>query len=323
MSMTPEIRTVVIGTSLTEVSDEVVKAGLQVARAAGARIVLVHAFQVPLTYATYSGGAPYTPDVLLADVLRAEHELVEQRLTDQIGRLGIRSDELLGRRIESGPPHRVITEAAENAEADLIVVGATESVGLAKMFGSTADRVVRKATRPVLVVRDRLELPLQRILLPVDLSPLSAVAFRQGLALLDQIAPEPAVQLEALYVMTGFDRGILEPEGDLDLSESEAVRELQRFVADNSFRSRHRVYARLAHGEIAQAIRNRCEDWETDLIVLGTHGRGGFERLLLGSVASDLIRRSSAGVLIIPASLEARESRPLKVQEAVAALGTA
>jgi nucleotide-binding universal stress UspA family protein len=323
MSMTPEIRTVVIGTSLTAVSDEVVKAGLQVARAAGARILLVHAFQVPVSYAAYGGGAPYTPDLLLADTLRAEHELVEQRLTDQIGRLGIHSDELLGRRIESGPPHRVITEAAEKAEADLIVVGATESVGLAKMFGSTADRVVRKATRPVLMIRDRLELPWQRILLPVDLSPLSAVAFRHGLALLDQIAPELVVQLEAFYVMTGFDRGILEPQGDPDLSESEAVRELQRFVADNSFRSRHRVYTRLAHGEIAQAIRNRCEDWEADLIVLGTHGRGGFERLLLGSVASDLIRRSSASVLIIPAGLEVRESRPLKVQEALVALGTA
>jgi nucleotide-binding universal stress UspA family protein len=323
MIKSPEIRTVAIGTSLTEMSDEVVTAGLQVARAAGARMVLVHAFQPPVAYATYGGGAPYAPDVLLEEALRTEYKLAEQRLDEQIGRLQIRSDELLSRRVEYGPPHRVITEAADKDAADLIVVGATESVGLAKMFGSTADRVVRKATRPVLMVRGRLEMPLQRVLLPVDLSPLSAVAFRNGLALLDRIAPDLGVQLEAFYVMTGFDRGILEPEGDLDLSESEAIRELQRFVANNAFRSGHRVLTRLAHGEVADAIRARCEGWDADLILVGTHGRGGFERFLLGSVASDVMRRGSASVLVIPAGLEVRESRPVAVQEAAAVLGTA
>jgi len=323
MITSPEIRTVAIGTSLTPLSDEVVTAGLQIARTAGARIVLVHAFQPPAAYAAYGGGAPYAPDVLLEETLRAEHEAAEQRLHEQIDRLGIRPEELLSRRIEYGPPHRVITEAAEKCTADLIVVGATESAGLAKMFGSTADRVVRKATRPVLMIRGRLELPLRRVLLPVDLSPLSAAAFRYGLALLDRIAPDLAVELEAFYVMTGFDRGILEPESEPDLSEPEAVRELQRFVADNSFRARHRVQTRVVHGEIADAIRARGEEWDADLLLVGTHGRGGFERFLLGSVAADVMRRGSASVLVVPVGLEVRESRPLVVQEAAAVLATA
>ncbi|PYQ68253.1 MAG: universal stress protein, partial [Acidobacteria bacterium] len=75
----------------------------------------------------------------------------------------------------------MVIEAAEEMNAGLIVVGSTESPQLSKLFGSTADRVIRKATRPVLMVRGRLQSPLRRVLMPVDLSPLSAVAFRRGL----------------------------------------------------------------------------------------------------------------------------------------------
>jgi nucleotide-binding universal stress UspA family protein len=321
MIRTQQLQTVVIGTSLTEASDEVVRAGRDVARAAGARIVLVHAFQAPSAFATYGGGAPYVPDVLMEEAIRAERELVERRLADQIGRLGVRSEELASRRVEYGPPHRVISEAAEAVAADLIVVGSTESAGLAKLFGATADRVVRKATRPVLVVRGRLGLPLERVLLPVDLSPLSAESFRRGLAILDQIAPDPAVQVEALYVMTGYDRGVFTAEGGGDLSEPEAIRELQRFVTDNTFRGRHPVATRIAHGEVEESIRIRSDAWGADLVVLGTHGRGGFERFLLGSVASGVVRRGPTSVLVIPPAAELEEVRPLEDREAAVLAG--
>lgn len=317
-----KIQTIVIGTSLSEASDPVVRAGVAVARAAGAKVVLVHAFQASSAYAAY-GGAPYVPDVLVEETLRAERELAERRLADQIGRLGFRSEELVSGRVEYGPPHRVITEVADAVAAGLIVVGPTESVGMAKMFGATADRVVRKAIRPVLVVRGRFELPLTRVLLPVDLSPLSAEAFRRGLAVLDQIVPGPAVEAEALYVMTGFDRGLFDPEETADLSETEAVRELQRFVADNASRSDRKVTTRIVHGEVEDSIRHRSDEWDADLIVLGTHGRGGFERFLLGSVASDVVRRGATSVLVIPPVLEVKESRPLPTREAEVLLGTA
>jgi nucleotide-binding universal stress UspA family protein len=312
--MERKIKTVLIGTSLTEMSDPVVRAGLAVARAAGAQVMLVHAFQPQVIF---GGGAPYVPDVFLEESIEAERAAVERRMAEQIARLGIPGEEIAGRRVEFGAPHRVLTEIAETSNADVVVVGSAESPRMAKMFGSTADRVVRKSLRPVLVVRGPVEMPPERVLLPVDLSPVSAEAFRRGLDLLGELSPSPALRLEALYVVAGHDPGLFGPG---EAREEEVERDLDRFVTRNSFRSPHKVETRVGHGEVEDVIRARSAEWDADLIVLGTHGRGGFERFVLGSVASDVVRRGSASVLVIPPVVEAREVNPAFKAEAVPSL---
>ncbi|HET9229362.1 MAG TPA: universal stress protein, partial [Thermoanaerobaculia bacterium] len=72
--MSKKIETVLIGTSLTEASDQVVRAGLKVARAAGARVVLAHAFPPHMIY----GGAPYVPE--LPEVMEAEKEDLRRKM---------------------------------------------------------------------------------------------------------------------------------------------------------------------------------------------------------------------------------------------------
>jgi nucleotide-binding universal stress UspA family protein len=318
--MKKKMTTVMIGTSLTEMSDPVVSAGLTVARAAGAKVMLVHAFQPKLAY---GGEAPYIADIILVEALETERKLVERRLDEQIERLGICSDELAGKRVEQGPAHRILTEVAEALGADLLVVGSAESPRVAKMFGSTADRVIRKSLRPVLVVRGPVEVPFRKVLLPVDLSFLSAVAFRRGLAALDQICVGPDVQLEALYVLSHPDPGLFEPVSPRNPSERQSARDLERFVAQNTFQSGRRVVTRIVQGEVEVAIRTRGEEWGADLVVLGTHGRGGFERFLLGSVASDVVRRGTTSVLVIPPVMEAEEPKPLPAKESLVLQGTA
>jgi nucleotide-binding universal stress UspA family protein len=311
--MTKKIETVIIGTSLTEMSDSVVMGGLQVARAAAAKVVLVHVFQPRMAY---GGDTPFMAEIVLVEALEAERKLVERRLEEQIDRLGIRGEELAGRMVEQGSPHRILIGIAEDLDADLLVVGSAESPRLAKMLGSTADRVIRKSSRPVLVVHGRLKVPCQKVLLPVDLSAVSAVAFRRGLALLDQIAAGPDVQLEALYVLDDADPGLFEQAAPVDENEAEAAsRELDRFVVLNAFPSERRVVTRVLPGEVEEAIRSRAEDWGADLVVLGTHGRGGFERFLLGSVAADVMHRSTMSTLVMPAAVEAEEPKPLLARE--------
>lgn len=312
--MTKEMTTVMIGTSLTEMSDAVVRAGLRAARATGAKVVLVHAFQ---PFLAYGGEAPYIADIIVVEALEAEKKLVERRLEEQIARLEIRREELAGTRVEQGPPHRVLTDAAEALGVDLLVVGSAESPRVAKMFGSTADRVIRKSLRPVLVVRGPFAVPFRRVLLPVDLSALSAVAFRRGLAVLDQMAAGADVELEALYVMGDADPGLFDRTAPMEVNEMEAARDLDRFVARSSPPGGRRVTIRVVDGEVEQAIRTRAEEWSADLVVLGTHGRGGFERFLLGSVAADVARRGTTNVLVIPPVVEAEEPKPLRTREAM------
>jgi nucleotide-binding universal stress UspA family protein len=53
--------------------------------------------------------------------------------------------------------------------------------------------------------------------------------------------------------------------------------------------------------QVAEAIAKEASRWGADLVVLGTHGRRGFQHLMLGSVAEQAARRSSVPVLLIPA----------------------
>jgi len=53
--------------------------------------------------------------------------------------------------------------------------------------------------------------------------------------------------------------------------------------------------------QVAQAIAKETARWGADLVVLGTHGRRGFQHLMLGSVAEQTVRQSSVPVLLIPA----------------------
>jgi len=53
--------------------------------------------------------------------------------------------------------------------------------------------------------------------------------------------------------------------------------------------------------QVAQAIAREASRWGADLVVMGTHGRRGFQHLMLGSVAEQTVRQSSVPVLLIPA----------------------
>jgi nucleotide-binding universal stress UspA family protein len=52
--------------------------------------------------------------------------------------------------------------------------------------------------------------------------------------------------------------------------------------------------------QVAEAIARESERWQADLVVLGTHGRRGVQRLLIGSVAEQMTRRSAVPVLLVP-----------------------
>lgn len=312
--MLKKIETVLIGTSLTEASDQVVRAGLKVARAANARVVLVHAGSSQMVY----GGAPYVPE--LPEVVEAQKENLRRKMEGQAHLLGIRPEERAGTFLELGPAHQVLVETVKATAADLIVVGAAEEPILAKLLGSTADRVVRKATCPVLVVRRELPMPPARVLVPVDLSLLSAEALREGLEVLGFLArergPEATLpEVEAFCVITHLDQHLFAPEEAPEQAERKVRQDLGRFLALHAAGSPFEVVPRTASGYVEDEILLRIRTWEPDLVVLGTHGRSGFERFLLGSVATRIVHNGDANVLIVPPAV-AREQAEA-VREAV------
>ncbi|HSF43613.1 MAG TPA: universal stress protein [Thermoanaerobaculia bacterium] len=287
------LRTVLIGTSLGDESDQVVRAGLGIARAAGARVALVHA-------------APLEPlPIDIGPGLDIERELIarcHEELSRQIERIGIQKLELAGSEVRVGAPYRILAEAAQRIGADLIVVGATGSGPFAaELLGSTADRVLRKAFCPVLVVREGFQVPPRRVLAPVDLSTLSGDAFRCGLDFLSQLEGCGEIRVQAVYASSFMDALAVRHRTGIPLEEVErsAGEELRRFVLENRSEAPFEVETAVLPGEARFEILRELGEHPADLVILGTHGRGGMDRLVLGSVASTVARKAPCSVLVI------------------------
>jgi len=300
--MTSETPIVLIATSLTQASDQVVRSGVRIARAAGAKIHLVHAYDLTMLYSGAAmGGGAYLPELIEAE--SAGHL---QRLQDQAWRLGIQREELQGLSALQGAPHRGLVETAAGTGASLIVMGAAESWGsLSKVLGSTADRVARAAACPVLALRGDLELPPRRVLIAVDQSPESGEAMLRGLRVLAALGGgpggRPRTAIEALYVAETPLLEVVLPTLDPRQIEADAARDLERFIAAHLPEPGWHVSGRVrCAGAADREILGRCAEAAPDLVVLGTHGRSGFERFLIGSVAESVMRHAQRSVLIIP-----------------------
>jgi nucleotide-binding universal stress UspA family protein len=148
---------------------------------------------------------------------------------------------------------------------------------------------------------DRTPRPLQRILHATDFSPASRPAFRMALGL----ARRERATLLLLHVLTP-PSPFAPPGGEIPSSYlaliDAARRGARRRLAALLERARAagaRARARLVAGGPAAEILKVGRGWSPDLIVIGTHGRGGVRRFLMGSVAEHVVRRASRPVLTV------------------------
>ncbi len=293
-STRPELTTVLVGTSLTIPSDPVVRTGVEIARRAGAKLHLFHAYTPPVSYfAAPTGLTTFDPQLL-----EVEQQMRQALVEEQLNRIDADPQEVTDSAIVVGSPHRLLLEESHTLPAGLIVIGASEAPE-PRALGSTADRVLRKATCPVLVVRGALELPVTRVLAPVDLSPHSEDSLRRGLVIVDALEGDTQPRIDALFVLTSE-----ELKATVQFTAEQIDRlahdELNRFIERFDPKKERDIRPDVRSGEAREEIIRELKELSTDLVVLGTHGRGGFERFLLGSVASDVAGRSPCSALIIP-----------------------
>ncbi|WP_144113317.1 universal stress protein [Paraburkholderia sp. BCC1886] len=158
----------------------------------------------------------------------------------------------------------------------------------------------------------------KRILVAIDGSETAAHAFDSAL----QLAREHGAQLQPLYVIdnpllaydaAGYDPTVLRDacleEGRRLMAEAVARMKLDEVPGEP------RIVDVAPIGEdISERIRISAHEFNADLLVLGTHGRRGFKRLFLGSVAERVVRSVSLPVLLIP-SRQARSTAIEAAQE--------
>lgn len=146
----------------------------------------------------------------------------------------------------------------------------------------------------------------KRILVPVDGSKTSDIAIQEAI----KLAGEQQATLRFIHVLEEI--YMLYTEGFLDVASLQAaVREqgnnmLSKAAALAKQASITYEYALLdAHGErTARVIVEDARQWSADVIVMGTHGRRGFDHMIFGSVAEGVVRLSAVPVLLIRGGAE-------------------
>jgi nucleotide-binding universal stress UspA family protein len=297
--MERKIRRIVVGVADFE-EDPHLAPAVALAGALGAELHVVYALLLPdLTVYPATELGAFSPDAI-----REFREKAHARLYVQVRKLP--RGERIHCHVVAAPAEAAILDVAEEVGADLVVVGATRRGKLTRsILGTTAQRVLRASTVPVLVNRRPSHGPPRRILLTTDLSDLSARAYERGMEIGRELAATEDVELRALLVL-GY--GLAPPPPlSREALEEAAETELDRFlkwVEPGAPASRGAIRT----GEPAREILAEAEDWGADLLVLGTHGRTGASRFLIGSVAESALRSAPCDVLVIP---QAEETAPV------------
>lgn len=282
------VRRIVVGTALDPSSQDVVAAAATLAKAFDAELTVVHASSPP----PISLWLPASEPDWLAEVERMQR----QRVVEQVQSLGLGGAQI---RVDSGLPDFVIIDAAEEIDADLVVVGAvTANSKAAKLLGSTAEHVVRESDRPVLVIRRALTLPLQRVLAPVDLSPASADAFRCGMRMLAPLSEIEPFEVDVLFVLTP-EHGRHARSADAEKLMAMAKDELQGLVEATELPEAVKIGWRVVRGEPRHQILQEMENHGYDLAVVGTRGESGLRRIF-GSTTRALVQGAAGNLLLIP-----------------------
>jgi nucleotide-binding universal stress UspA family protein len=228
---------------------------------------------------------------------------IEQTAESVAGRARTHLSSRIRTAVERGIPAETITGYADSHGTDLIVMGSHGRGGLERaLLGSVTERVLRTTSVPVIVIpRDddddeQGDGSYEDILLPTDGSENADVAVEWGI----DLAGAYDATIHTVYsVDTSRFAGI---EGTDDLYD--AIEETGQDVLE-SIRRRARaadvsVAATIGSGPAAQVLLSYSEDHDIDMIVMGTHGRSGIERYVVGSVTETVVRNADVPVCCVP-----------------------
>ena len=204
----------------------------------------------------------------------------------------------------AGDPFAGILHTAASAKVDLIVMGAHRKNVLRDIFvGTTIERVIRAAAFPVLMVNHEAERSHRTALAAVDTSELCAHAIRtaQRLKLVEDCrvaiahAFSPPGQVMMLYA------GLTSESINEYVASARrrATSELAAFLKANGFDDQTWL-RHVEEGTPFAVISRLVEARRPDLLIVGSHGRSGITKALLGSVTEEALRSLELDILVVP-----------------------
>jgi nucleotide-binding universal stress UspA family protein len=231
-----------------------------------------------------------------------------QELADELGRHGIHASvRLLDG--TAGPVVEAICAAAGDTHAApvaLVILGSHGRTGLGRLLlGSVAERVVRLCSTSVLVARSPVidRGGFHRVLVPTDFTEAAEVALDQAATL---AAQDAVIDILHCWQLDEFSDGLVEvpdaheARGAASRRASERARHLGEALVRRLAVGQRQVTFHLREGRATPCIHAFMDEQATpyDLVAVGTHGRTGVQRFLIGSVAESTVRYAPCSVLV-------------------------
>ncbi len=240
------------------------------------------------------------------ELVRLEKREAERVLAEQIDSMpelrGIQARPM----VVTGDPFDGILRTAAEIQPDLVVMGSHRKQMLRDIFiGTTIERVIRKGTCPVLMVNHEAQRRYENVVVPVDMSDASADALRAARST-GLISDERATLLHAFLAMAkgklsvvGSDQASI--DSHVASERQRAIDELAAFLVANDL-EHGRWSLRVEEGGPMEIISRAVSEMRPDLLVMGTHGRSGLLKALIGSVTEEALRSLNVDILAVPSA---------------------
>ncbi len=281
---------ILVPTDGSELSERAIPVAEDLAVAQAAHIVLVTVVAPPAITVMASGGE-LDPD-LYSKIVEAEEDVAVRlldRLANHARSRGICARSLL---LHDSPIHGLLNAQATQ-KPDFVVMATHGRTGFTRFArGSVSDSLLRDGTTPILMVPSFGKCGgMTRALVPLDGSPLAEAVLPR----VEALAGRPLQHVDLL--------GVVEPQ-----QRRSHIGTYLRSIADRLSLAHVSVSVHVRFGRPSEAIAGLAEG--ADLVMMSTHGRGGFSRLRNGSVAEELLRMVGVPMFLVRGDTGASRAVP-------------
>lgn len=279
------LQSILVATDLRPESQDVIKAAIEIARVFGSEITLLHVMEPLPTWPI----ALYEEKEQLTAPLEEQARGIRDRKTTVTSLLAV------------GPAASTIVRKAQEIDADLILIGAGRQSNFdAFRAGTVAQAVLEHAVQPVLAIRPgKAKSLFRKILCPTDHSVVSARGLNNAIRLarafeseLHVVSVIPEMRWLSAAVETGTATA---PQTEHERRWRE---EFEKFVETIDF-EKVRWTREVREGPPAEEILKCAAEQQADLIVMGSTGRTGLVRMLLGSVTRRVLQHLPCSLLTV------------------------
>ncbi|NND04839.1 MAG: universal stress protein [Saprospiraceae bacterium] len=277
---------ILLAEDFTESSKNVVTSAIELAKIFKAQLIPMHVLPEEITDKKVTS--------LLEDA--ALKKLNETR--DRINEEGVESGDPI---IEFGSPYDSIVKASIALNANLVIVGSGENKSNKKFkLGTTSERIIQKSEKPVYVVKEDVPLNVQHILCPVDFSTTSKQALTNAITMAHRFKAELTILSVCEDAGSDWFYSYKEKKDVMSKRCEGYKKKFDRFLQGFNLAglSWHKEFRfGIAADEILKTISGNI----VDLLVMGTVGRTGISRVIIGSVTEKVVREVPCSFLMIKA----------------------